>query len=281
MGASADGAKQVAAGLSLVCLLPLSNLPSMGLLARLTTLGVLCVLFIVVVAITSAAIAGPAAASFEPPSLAHDPLDALKLLGTFSLSFFIHNCVITIFRAAANPQRNERNLSVSYLLVFFTYAAVGVVSNVCPPLRDTAALLSPASKNSFLAIPQPPAMAPMLLIARLAIVLQCLTVYPVLLFVVRAQFFTAFFYHKPYPGPLPVLVLNLLLVGATAGVTIAEVPISDVLRFTGAFASLVCVFTVPALVQWRRGGGPVWARAAILVGLLAMGLLAVVVQLLP
>ena len=78
-----------------------------------------------------------------------------------------------------------------------------------------------------------------------------------------------------------MLVLNLLLVGATAAVTIAEITISDVLRFTGAFASLVCVFTIPALVQWRSGTGPVWARMAVMVSLLALGSLAVVVQLLP
>ena len=111
-------------------------------------------------------------------------------------------------------------------------------------LRDTE-----IAGHSFLQVPQPGAMAGALLAARVAVVLQCVTVYPVLLYIVRAQFFTAFIYRKAYPGPLPVLLLSCLLAGCTTLVTVLRIPIATVLRFVGAIAALVCVYSLPVLVH--------------------------------
>mmetsp|Transcript_27364 Transcript_27364/g.45631 ORF Transcript_27364/g.45631 Transcript_27364/m.45631 type:complete len:444 (-) Transcript_27364:360-1691(-) len=269
-----------AAALALIVLFPLVNMPSMSLLARFNSMGVICVLCILLVAIVSATIAGPSPSALESSSIAQPIGTSSKVLGIFSLAFFVQNCSITVFRAAANQQNNERNLRIAYVLVYFTYVGMGLISTVCPPLHNEAAL-STFGKRGFLALKQPPQMAGFLLAARVAVLLQCITVYPVLLYFVRAQFFSAFIYRKAYPGVLPVLALNLLLVGTTAAITIGGVDISDILRFTGAFSSLICIYGIPAFLQWRLGTSPVWRRFVILVSLLGTGILCVVVQLLP
>ena len=175
---------------------------------------------------------------------------------------------------------------------------------------DPASLESAAARNSFLSVRQPPSLATPLLVARFAVVLQCVTVYPVLVYAIRTQTFCALVYRDPYPGPrtrpsragptqrprpltraavrsgaLPVLGLNAIVLCATAAVSIFGLHIADVLRFTGAFAALVMVYAVPAGVQWaalaaaaRSSRRARAARLALTGGLLCCGCLTVAVQ---
>lgn len=238
----------LAAAVVLVLLLPLCSLPSMRILARFNVLGVGCVFLMLAFILASAIANGMSADALSAPSLARPKV---AILGTFALSFFIHSIAITIFRAAARPKDNTRNLSIAYALVTATYVGVGVSSNLCPPLGDAAALESAAGRNSFLSIRQPASLAVPLLVARIAVVVQCVTVYPVLIYAIRTQFFTALIYHTAYPGWRPVLGLNLVAVGATFAVIASGLHIADVIRFTGAFAALVCTYCIPARVHWR------------------------------
>ena len=110
------------------------------------------------------------------------------VFGIFSLAFFVHNCVLTIMRAAAYPRKNQRNLKLAYVLVWFCYASMGLFANLCPPLVHAAALADPKQgKNSFLSVKQSASMAPLLLVSRMAVLIQSITVYPILLFIIRAQ----------------------------------------------------------------------------------------------
>lgn len=95
--------------------------------------------------------------------------------------------MITIFRASAEPRKNQRNMCVAYSLTWWCYASMGVLTNLCPPMGDIAALGSDAAKTSFLSLQQPTEMANFLIVARLAVLVQSVTVYPVLLFIVRSQ----------------------------------------------------------------------------------------------
>jgi sodium-coupled neutral amino acid transporter 9 len=102
--------KGVAAALVLALLLPLCSLRSMALLARLNGVGIAC-LFLILAFIGASAVAnGLAPEALAPASLAQP---SLKVLGTLALSFFIHSIAITIFRAAATPAHNARNLGAA------------------------------------------------------------------------------------------------------------------------------------------------------------------------
>ncbi|RCN27348.1 hypothetical protein ANCCAN_26918, partial [Ancylostoma caninum] len=47
------------------------------------------------------------------------------LTGTMTLSYFIHNAVITILRNQKNPENNARDLSIGYSLAAFCYVFIG------------------------------------------------------------------------------------------------------------------------------------------------------------
>ena len=91
-------------------------------------------------------------------------------------------------RAAAYPRKNQRNLKLAYVLVWFCYASMGLFANLCPPLGNAEALADPnQGKNSFLSVKQAPSMASLLLVSRMAVLIQSITVYPILLYIIRAQ----------------------------------------------------------------------------------------------
>jgi sodium-coupled neutral amino acid transporter 9 len=239
----------------------------MRILARFNVLGVACVFLMLAFFLASAIASGVSTDALSAPSLARPKI---AILGTFALSFFIHSIAITIFRAAARPKDNTRNLSIAYALVTATYVGVGVSSNLCPPLGDADALDSAAGRNSFLSIRQPASLAVPLLLARIAVVVQCVTVYPVLIYAIRTQFFTALIYHKAYPGWRPVLVLNVVAIGASFAVIASGLHIADVIRFTGAFAALVCTYCIPARVHWKNRASRAAAHPAAHVGRIAV-----------
>ena len=261
---------------------PLANLPSIRLLARLNTVGIFCFMTILLFAYTSAGVAGvDTEHSFEEEEL-FKPESFGIVFGIFSLSFFIHNAVMTIMRGASTPRNNPRDLAIAFFLVWICYVSMGVTANICPPLGNLTALDSKLAKNGFQSLEQPRVMAPFLVTARLAVLVQSLSVYPVLLFIVRSQLFTAFYYKRPYPGILPTLVLSALQAALTTSFTAGGVDITDVLKFAGAGGGLVCCFGLPALIHAKvhyYRGSLTLMRMAIVVALLAYGIATVVMAL--
>ena len=97
------------------------------------------------------------------------PEAASMLLGILSLSFFIHNSVLTIMRASAKPRHNQRDLSAAYVLVWICYAGMGVSANLCPPGGSSYAL--DTTNHIFLEVEQPASLAAWQLLARLAVLI--------------------------------------------------------------------------------------------------------------
>ena len=267
----------------LIVMFPLANLPSIRLLARLNTVGVLCFMIILGFAYTSAIVAGVDPDAFRQEQMVR-PASAGIVFGIFSLSFFIHNAVMTIMRGAAKPSNNPRDVIFAFGLVWLCYVSMGLSANLCPPLHNIDALGSSQAKNGMLSLEQPPEMAPFLVIGRLAVLVQSMSVYPVLLFIVRSQLFAAFVYRRPYPGPLPTFVLAVVQATITTSFTALGVDIADVLKFAGAGGGLVCCFGLPALihakVSWQQGT-LTCCRTAIVAFLCAYGVFCVVMQLIP
>ena len=48
------------------------------------------------------------------------------LLGSLCAGYFLHTCSLSIVRNSANPEKNSRDVFISYLLVFISYAICGV-----------------------------------------------------------------------------------------------------------------------------------------------------------
>jgi len=271
----------------LVVVLPLANLPSIRLLAKLNTIGVFCFMIILGFAYTSAIVAGVDLKAFESKRMFNPPSAGI-VFGIFSLSFFIHNAVMTIMRGAAKPSNNKRDLGLAFLLTWFCYASMGISANICPPHlaghQDAGLEALAHAKNGMFDLPQPPAMAPVLILARIAVLMQSLTVYPVLLFIVRSQLFTAFIYKRPYPGPLPTLIISCAMAAVSTTLVLIGVQISDVLKFAGAAGGLVCVFGLPALIHGKvsfEKGTLNIPRVLTVLLLCGFGIFIVVMQVIP
>lgn len=52
------------------------------------------------------------------------------IAGTFSLAFFLHNCVCQITASNQNPDKNERDLKYGYINVYIAYGIVGMFGAV-------------------------------------------------------------------------------------------------------------------------------------------------------
>lgn len=80
--------------------------------------------------------------------------------------------------------------------------------------------------------------------ARVALLLQLLTVFPILLLIIRGQVCTLLV-GTPWPGAVRVAALNGCVMALTTLFAALDLQINDVLRFVGAVGGFVIVFAVP------------------------------------
>ncbi|MEE6517847.1 hypothetical protein FKM82_028359, partial [Ascaphus truei] len=105
-----------------------------------------------------------------------------QFTGILTLAFFIHNCIITLLKNNRNQENNVRDLSVAYLLVGLTYVYVGVMVFAAfpsPPL--TKECIQQNFLDNF------PSNDIMSFVARIFLLFQMMTVYPLLGYLVRVQ----------------------------------------------------------------------------------------------
>ncbi|XP_004345157.2 solute carrier family 38 [Capsaspora owczarzaki ATCC 30864] len=164
----------------------------------------------------------------------------ISLAGVLTLSFFMHNGSLSIVRNNRNPANNVRDLSIAYGLVAMTYAVVGFIFFITfdgDKDKITSNLLENFQKSDVMA-----------LVARCFLLFQMITVFPLLMYIVRFQFMNSFF-GSPYPSFFKVTVLNAVITAACVTMAIVYPNIGDIIRFTGAFSGLALVFALPCLIH--------------------------------
>ncbi|XP_014234787.1 sodium-coupled neutral amino acid transporter 9-like [Trichogramma pretiosum] len=170
------------------------------------------------------------------------------LAGMLSLSFFIHNIIITIMQSNRNQSKNGRDLTIAYALVTITYIIVGIVFYICFPLAKRCIednLLNNFHKNDGLTVG-----------ARVVLLFQLFTVYPLIAYMLRTQLLTSVFKANNYNRGMIILV-NLVIVTICVLFAIFLPHVGTIIRYTGAISGLIYVFTLPSLlhlvVSYRRG----------------------------
>ncbi|XP_078033513.1 neutral amino acid transporter 9 [Augochlora pura] len=159
------------------------------------------------------------------------------LSGMLAMSFFIHNIIITIMQNNYDQRKNGRDLSFAYFLVTLTYIIVGVIFYVCFPLSKSCIednLLNNFQKWSGLTVG-----------ARIVLLFQLLTVYPLLAYMLRIQLLSSI--CKSFNTGC-VLLVNIILVCICILFAVFVPYIGTIIRFTGALSGLVYVFTLPSLL---------------------------------
>ncbi|XP_048509761.1 sodium-coupled neutral amino acid transporter 9-like isoform X3 [Athalia rosae] len=170
------------------------------------------------------------------------------LSGMLALSFFIHNIIITIMQNNHNQQNNGRDLTIAYVLVTITYIVIGSIFYVCFPLAKSCIednLLNNFQKWDALTVG-----------ARVVLLFQLLTVYPLIAYMLRIQILSAIFTTPNY-NRVYVLAVNFIVITICVLFAIFMPRVGTIIRYTGAMSGFIYVFTLPSLLHLvsmqRRG----------------------------
>jgi solute carrier family 38 (sodium-coupled neutral amino acid transporter), member 9 len=171
------------------------------------------------------------------------------------LSFFLHNVVQPLIKNA-NPSTRRADIAIGYCIAAALYSLVGVMGSfgfadahtkadcaqingatpsACAPTSDFLSAFSSDLSTSLNIYA---------FTARTSLLLQLVTVFPILLLIIRGQVFTLTL-GTSWPGWPRVLALNLLVMFLTTLFAALNLQIGTVLRFVGAIGGLVIVFAVP------------------------------------
>uniref|UniRef100_A0A4W2HHC4 Neutral amino acid transporter 9 n=1 Tax=Bos indicus x Bos taurus TaxID=30522 RepID=A0A4W2HHC4_BOBOX len=165
-----------------------------------------------------------------------------QLTGVLTLAFFIHNCIITLLKNNKNQENNVRDLSIAYMLVTLTYLYIGVLvfaSFPSPPLSKDC-----IEQNFLDNFPSSDILS---FIARIFLLFQMMTVYPLLGYLARVQLLGHVF-GDVYPSIFHVLIFNLFIVGAGVIMACFYPNIGGIIRYSGAACGLAFVFIYPSLI---------------------------------
>ncbi|XP_044302375.1 sodium-coupled neutral amino acid transporter 9 isoform X2 [Varanus komodoensis] len=198
-----------------------------------------------------------------------------QLTGVLTLAFFIHNCVITLLKNNKNQENNVRDLSIAYLLVSLTYLYVGVLIFAAFP---SPPLSKECIEQNFL--DNFPSNDVMSFLARISLLFQMVTVYPLLGYLARVQLFGHVF-GNVYPSCFHVLLFNLAVVGI--GILMARFypNIGGIIRYSGATCGLAFVFVYPSLIYiiaLHRENRLTWLALIVHILIILLGLANLIVQ---
>ncbi|XP_039326802.1 neutral amino acid transporter 9 [Saimiri boliviensis] len=227
-------------------LLPLLNFKSPSFFSKFNILGTVSVLYLIFLVTFKAVRLGfhlefhwfiPT--EFFVPEIR---LQFPQLTGVLTLAFFIHNCIITLLKNNKKQENNVRDLCIAYMLVTLTYLYIGVLvfaSFPSPPLSKDC--IEQNFLDNF------PSSDTLSFIARIFLLFQMMTVYPLLGYLARVQLLGHIF-GDIYPSIFHVLILNLIIVGAGVIMACFYPNIGGIIRYSGAACGLAFVFIYPSLI---------------------------------
>ncbi|XP_076065824.1 neutral amino acid transporter 9-like [Oratosquilla oratoria] len=163
----------------------------------------------------------------------------MVLIGTLSLAYFIHNCIITIMRGNRHQENNVRDLSIAYTLVSASYIPVGVLFYMSIPLAKYC--IAQNFLDNF------PPHNVILAICRGFLFFQMFTVFPLLTYFIRNQLFSYFFGAHYTLKMRWLLFLNGLLLAACISTAILYPNVGIIIRWVGAISGLAYIFILPCV----------------------------------
>ncbi|XP_071626561.1 neutral amino acid transporter 9 isoform X1 [Temnothorax longispinosus] len=218
---------------------PLLNFNSTTFFTKFNSLGTVSVMYLVVFVVIKSASWGVNMdqAEWAISWVIRPTFPALT--GMLAMSFFIHNIVVNIMHNNRDQEKNGRDLTIAYLLVTLTYIIVGVSFFMCFPLPKSCIednLLNNFQKWDGLTLG-----------ARILLLFQLVTVYPLLAYMLRIQLLS--WIYKGASNRALVLFINLILVSICIIFATFVPYIGTIVRYTGALSGLIYVFTFPCLLH--------------------------------
>eukprot|EP00794_Sanderia_malayensis_P008019 gene8019-8878_t len=213
-----------------ILLLPLSSFKSPTFFTKFNAFGTVSVFYVIAFVCIKSGFWGPHLHFEQEP---HQEATSLyraqfpALTGTLALAMYIHNAILSIVRNQEKPQNNVRDICIAYSLTTGTYFLIGIVFYACFPLAKRC--IEQVLLDNF------PSNDVMTFIARLCLLFQMITVYPLLMYIIRVQTLTLFF-KKTYPSWLHVFLLNLIVIGFGIVFAIFFPHVGHIIRYVGSMS---------------------------------------------
>ncbi|CAN8028636.1 unnamed protein product [Ixodes persulcatus] len=220
-----------------VLLFPVINLKSPSFFYKFNALGTVSVFYLLIYILINAFTWGINVDFVDETSTSYVPLFRTTfpaLTGVLCLSFFIHNCVISMMRNQKNPEHSvNTRWSPRQRRFGCCLGTVGQPHLVSLPLQN---LLNNFSNHNVMAF-----------VTRIFLLVQYTTLFPMITYLLRVQFMH-WVYRLVYPGLKQVMALNAVVVVMCVLFAIFLPQIGTILRFCGALSGLVYIFTLPCII---------------------------------
>ncbi|XP_054717544.1 LOW QUALITY PROTEIN: sodium-coupled neutral amino acid transporter 9 homolog [Uloborus diversus] len=227
------------------CFAPLVSLKSPTFFTKLNALGTLSVIYLMIFIVIKGVKWGVHFNTVDKtlPDFVHLFQTTFPVLvGTLSLSFFIHNCVLSIMRNQKKPENNARDLAIAYVLVGATYLVIGVIFFITFPFEKSCIednLLNNFRSNDLLAV-----------ITRVFLLFQILTLYPLIVYILRVQIMH-FAFGSIYPSWKHVFALNMVVLTICILFNVYLPRVGTIIRYCGAISGLAYIFTLPCVTYMK------------------------------
>lgn len=168
-----------------------------------------------------------------------------SLCGTLSLGYFSHSFVLPVMASNENQKNNNRDLFFGYLFVLTTYIVVGILGYI----GFSGMNFDDATEfhDNWFRFFKPDNI--FILFLRLLNVFQLLSIFPVLFFIIRIQFFGTFF-GSAYPGKGHVIAFSTgLVIICWIILYFCANQLGTLLSFVGAITGLFLIYIIPMVVN--------------------------------
>lgn len=232
-----------------VFIFPVLNFKNATFFTKFNSLGTLSAIYLIIFVIFKTSVWGINIPSFDEELMVKPSFAALS--GMLSLSFFIHNIILSILKNNKHQENNTRDLSIAFALVALTYLTIGAFFYTAFPMMKNCIednLLNNFNQYDVLT-----------LVARLLLLFQLITVYPLLAFMLRQdilvninKFFksngdqSTRFSEEPTFSLFRVLLINLILLVICVLFACFLPKIGTLIRYIGALSGLFYIHLFPS-----------------------------------
>ena len=169
--------------------------------------------------------------------------DISTLTGTLSIGLFSHSVILPLLKNNKIQENNQRDLFYGYLCVTLTYIIIGILgyigfsgSEFSSQFKDNWFRFFKSDNYLILAL-------------RILNVIQLISIFPILFFVVRTQLFSTFF--KSYlKSTIPIIIFSIILLFFCIIILYFFYDtLGKLIAIIGASTALVLVYTISPVIN--------------------------------
>jgi sodium-coupled neutral amino acid transporter 9 len=175
------------------------------------------------------------------PTLDEINIGSVKYAGVLSMGFFLHNTIVTIMKNHEEPEHALRDMRIAWFIVSLLYLIVGASAYLTfYPQNIAQCFLDMFAADDLIAT-----------IPRACLLFQIGSVAPLILFVLRTQFF-GYFWNDAYPSTGHVVTFNIVIMTLATFIIIVYPNMGDIQRFAGTLSGSAIVFLTPLFTNYVK-----------------------------